>query len=137
MPGPSAQSSEPVVVSVTEFRSDIRRDLPGVAAKGCRMRMGWYAMSGAVGLWLWSLPAALVGGSISVWEDEESLHRFINLPHHVGIMDRYRSRGSVRSDTWSMARFEPDAVLQRARSWIGETAACEAPSPQSPASPSG
>jgi hypothetical protein len=47
---------------------------------------------------------------------------FIGLPHHVEIMNRYRSRGTVRSDTWSMERFEPEAVLTRARDWIGQSA---------------
>ena len=45
------------MVSVTEFLAYRRRELPGVALKGLNMRMGWYAMPGAVGLWLWSLPA--------------------------------------------------------------------------------
>ena len=47
---------------------------------------------------------------------------FIGLAHHVEIMNRYRSRGTVRSDTWSMERFEPEAVLTRARDWIGQSA---------------
>jgi hypothetical protein len=124
MPGPSAQHAQPVVVSVTEFRANNRRDLPGVATKGAQMRLGWYAMSGAVGMWLWSLPAGLRGGSISVWEDQASLDRFISLPHHVNIMNRYRPRGTVRSDQWSMERFEPDAILTRARDWINEPTTC-------------
>ena len=122
MPGPYAPGEQPVVVSVTEFRSHHPLDMPGVAAKGIRMRYGWYAMTGAVGLWLWSLPATARGGSISVWDSEDSLERFIGLPHHVEIMNRYRSRGTVRSHTWSMERFEPDAVLTRARDWIGHSA---------------
>ncbi|MCV7358115.1 hypothetical protein [Mycolicibacterium fluoranthenivorans] len=124
MPGPGASTTGPVVVSVTEIRAAHRRDVPGVAARGCRMRMGWYGMSGAVGLWLWSLPAALRGGSISVWEDEQSLQRFIDLPRHVDIMNSYRMRGTVRADRWSAERFEPGAVLERARDWIVEVVPC-------------
>lgn len=118
MPGPHEPVEVPVVVSVTEFVSHHRSDLPTVMAKGMRMRMGWYAMPGAIGLWLWALPAALRGGSISVWDSEESLQRFVQLPHHVDIMRRYGPRGTVRSATWTMGRFEPDAILDRARNWI-------------------
>jgi hypothetical protein len=124
MPGPCPPVMAPIVVSVTEFRAQHRRDLPGVAVKGLRMRLGWYAMPGALGLWLWSLPAARRGGSISVWDNEDSLERFINLPHHTDIMRRYRTRGTVRSDQWSMERFEPDVILQRARNWICGRSTC-------------
>jgi hypothetical protein len=124
MPGPCMTSTEPIMVSVTEFRVKRRRDLPTVVGKGLRMRLGWYAMPGALGLWLWSLPVNLRGGSISVWDNDESLEQFINLPHHVGIMNRYRDRGTVRSDKWSMERFEPDAVLDRAREWIARPSVC-------------
>jgi hypothetical protein len=112
------------VVSVTEFHAQHRLDLPTVAVKGLRMRLGWYAMTGALGLWLWSLPMAMRSGSVSVWDNDDSLERFINLPHHVGIMNRYSSRGTVRSDKWSMERFEPDVVLERAREWIGRPTIC-------------
>lgn len=88
------------------------------------MRLGWYAMPGALGLWLWSLPVNLRGGSISVWDNDDSLEQFINLPHHVDIMNRYRDRGTVRSDKWSMERFEPNAVLDRAREWIARPSIC-------------
>jgi hypothetical protein len=118
MPGPVDPLGTPVVVSVTEFVADHRRDLPGVAFRGLRMRMGWYAMPGAVGLWLWSLPARAVGGSISVWASEDDLERFVGLPHHVAIMQRYGTRGTVRSTKWHADKFEPSLIVERARSWI-------------------
>jgi hypothetical protein len=118
MPGPVDPRDAPVVVSVTEFAAHHRRELPGVAVKGVRMRMGWYAMAGAVGMWLWMMPAARCGGSISVWETEEDLERFITLPHHVDIMRRYGDRGTVRSTTWAVDRFDRAAILDRARTWI-------------------
>jgi hypothetical protein len=118
MPGPVKPLDRSVVVSVTEFDSDHRRDLPGVVLKGLRMRMGWYAMPGAVGLWLWSLPARAVGGSISVWASEDDLERFIGLPHHVNIMQRYGTRGTVRSTKWQADKFESRPILERARAWI-------------------
>jgi hypothetical protein len=84
------------------------------------MREGWYAMPGAVGLWLWSLPAASRGGSISVWASEDDLEQFITLPHHVDIMARYGTRGTVRSTMWHADEFEPNVTIDRARTWITE-----------------
>lgn len=118
MPGPVNPLDRPVVVSVTEFVADHRRDVPGVVLKGLRMRMGWYAMPGAVGLWLWSLPVRAVGGSISVWASDDDLQRFIGLPHHVDIMQSYGTRGTVRSTKWHADTFEPNLVVERARIWI-------------------
>jgi hypothetical protein len=118
MPGPVAPGHDPVVVSVTEYTAQRRRDVPGIAVHGLRMREGWYAMPGAVGLWLWSLPTAGRSGSISVWTDEESLQRFIALPHHVRIMQRYGDRGDVRATTWEAESFDPAATVAQAREWI-------------------
>ncbi|MEW2481467.1 hypothetical protein AB0876_17925 [Mycobacterium sp. NPDC049093] len=118
VPGPVNPGDAPVVVSVTEYTAQHRRDVPGIAVHGVRMREGWYAMPGAVGLWLWSLPTASRSGSISVWTDTEALQRFIGLPHHVDIMRRYGDRGEVRSTTWDAAPFDPAATLARAREWI-------------------
>jgi hypothetical protein len=118
MRGPVDPRNIPVVVSVTDFSAHRRRELPGVAVNGMRMRMGWYAMPGAVGLWLWSLPAAARSGSISVWASEDDLERFVNLPHHVDIMQRYGTRGTVKSTKWQANTFEPRVVIERARVWI-------------------
>jgi hypothetical protein len=118
MPGPVEPGDASVVVSVTEFAANHRRVLPGVAANGLRMRLGWYAMSGAVGMWLWMMPTVECGGSVSVWASEDDLERFINLPHHVDIMRRYGDRGVVRSTTWTAERFDRGATLTRARDWI-------------------
>lgn len=120
MAGPHDPGEDSVVVSVTEFLAHHRTALPGVGVNGLRMGSGWYAMPGAVGLWLWMLPATSRGGSISVWASEADLERFIGLPHHVDIMARYRDRGTVRSTTWVADRFERGAILGRARTWIGE-----------------
>ena len=118
MPGPHDPADAPVMVSVTDFAAHHLHTLPTIAANGMRMRMGWYAMTGAVGLWLWSVPAAARSGSISIWASEDDLERFINLPHHVGIMARYAARGSVRSTTWTDDTFDSRAILDRARGWI-------------------
>jgi hypothetical protein len=118
MPGPHDPADAPVVVSVTDFAVHHLHTLPAVAVNGMRMRMGWYAMPGAVGLWLWSVPATARSGSISIWASEDDLERFIVLPHHVDIMSRYAPRGSVRSTTWTADTFDSHAILDRARKWI-------------------
>ncbi|WP_052238430.1 hypothetical protein [Mycolicibacterium setense] len=118
MPGPASAGDGPVVVSVTEYAAHSLRHLPGVAYSGMRMREGWYAMPGAVGLWLWSLPASGLSGSISVWTSQEALQQFIILPHHVDIMRRYRGRGDVRSTTWEADTFDRVGTIARAREWI-------------------
>jgi hypothetical protein len=121
MPGPVDPGDAPVVVSVTEFSAHHRRVLPGIAANGLRMRMGWYGMSGAVGMWLWVLPTAGRSGSVSVWASEEDLERFISLPHHVDIMRRYGDRGTIQSTMWTADRFDRGVILDRARRWITST----------------
>ncbi|MCV7115270.1 hypothetical protein [Mycolicibacterium setense] len=118
MSGPASAGDGPVVVSVTEYAAHSLRHLPGVAYSGMRMREGWYAMPGAVGLWLWSLPASGLSGSISVWTSQEALQQFIILPHHVDIMRRYRDRGDVRSTTWEDDTFDRVGTIARAREWI-------------------
>jgi hypothetical protein len=118
MSGPVKSTISPIIVSVTEFRAHHRRELPGIAVTGLHMRMGWYGMPGAVGMWLWSLPTAPRAGSISVWANEDDLERFISLPRHVGIMQRYGTRGTVRSTTWKADIFEPCQIIERARAWI-------------------
>jgi hypothetical protein len=120
MPGPVKPTVSPIIVSVTEFRANHRRELPSIAATGLHMRMGWYGMSGAVGMWLWSLPAGPCAGSISVWASEADLERFVSLPRHVEIMQRYGTRGIVRSTMWKADTFEPYLVKERACAWITE-----------------
>jgi hypothetical protein len=119
-PGPDAQTRGPVVVSVTDFVVARWRHVPGVALTGLRLRMGWYAMPGAVGLWLWSMPARRRSGSISVWTGEDELRRFVALPEHVSVMRRNRDRGDLRATTWRSERFAARDVLSSATRWIAE-----------------
>ena len=120
--GPAAAVEGEVVVSVTDFSRDHLLDTPGIVATGLRLRLGWYAMRGAVGLWLWSIPLSRRSGSISVWESEDDLRGFVALPKHVAIMRHYRERGSLRSTTWVAKRFSRAEVLHGAVTWIAEGA---------------
>jgi hypothetical protein len=116
--GPAAAVTSSVVVSVTDLASHRHRDLAGVALVGLRLRMGWYAMPGAVGLWLWSLPLQARSGSISVWSSEDDLRRFVGLPLHVEVMRRNAHRGTVSATTWNAEEFVRSDVVDRARQWI-------------------
>src|SRR3954464_3741182 len=88
--GPAAYPEGDVVVSVTDLALARWRDVPMAAALGLRLPLGGYAVRGAVGLWLWSIPAQRRSGSVSVWTTEDHLRRFVGLPAHVAIMCRYR-----------------------------------------------
>lgn len=119
-PGPAeaAANSDGVIVSVTDFAAARLRDAPMIALTGMRLREGWYAMPGAVGLWLWSLPLERRSGSVSVWTSDEDLRRFVKLPAHLAIMRRFKKAGRLRSATWHAERFAATATMGRARRWI-------------------
>ena len=117
--GPAARHTGPVLVSLTDFRAHRARDLPGIYLAGLRLREGWYAMPGAIGLWLWGQPLQRRGGSLTVWESNDDLRRFISLPAHVAIMRRYRDRGTIASDTWELDRFETSLVRAHAEVRLG------------------
>jgi heme-degrading monooxygenase HmoA len=99
--GPAPRTAGAVVVSLTEFTARRFRDLPGIARAGIALQSGWWAMPGDIGVLLYAYPAQRKGGSLSVWESEADLRRFIRLPRHVAVMRAYRDRVTVRSATWT------------------------------------
>jgi hypothetical protein len=120
-PGPVFSGKGSAVVSVTDFRARRSRDLPHVYWTGLRLREGWYAMPGAIGLWLWGQPLTRGrGGSVSVWESEADLRRFVALPAHLAIIRKYRALGTLNSTTWQMDRFAPSAARAAAEQRIKE-----------------
>jgi hypothetical protein len=82
------------------------------------LRRGWYAMPGAVGLWLWSAPLERRTGSISVWTNEEDLGRFVTLPRHREIMRVHGAHGSLRTAKWTSECFVKREILREARRLI-------------------
>jgi hypothetical protein len=103
--GPVPRTDGPVVVSLTEFTARRFRDLPGIARDGIGLSRGWWALAGAVGVFLYVEPAQKRGGALSVWASEDDLRRFVALPRHAATMRRYRGRVTVRSATWRTERF--------------------------------
>ncbi|MFI0482074.1 hypothetical protein [Actinomadura sp. 9N215] len=111
--GPSSAAG-PVLVSVTDFTCANPLDLPAIYRAGMDLRRSWPDLEGAVGLWLWSLPLRRRSGSVSVWDDEAALKRFVAWPPHVAIMRRFRSRGTTRAHTWEADRFDRAGTWTRA-----------------------
>ena len=117
--GPAAGHDGAIVVSLTDFRAWRPRDLPGIYVAGLRLRAGWYAMPGAIGMWLWGQPLEHRGGSLTIWQSREDLRRFVGLPAHVAIMRRYRDRGAIEADTWELDRIDVAAAIERAEAQLG------------------
>jgi hypothetical protein len=108
--GPAPRTDGPVIVSLTEFTAHHAHDLPRIARDGRRLAGGWWAMAGAIGLTLYVEPLRKRGGSLSIWESEADLRRFVALPRHVAIMRAYRDRIEVRAATWTAGRLDLEAV---------------------------
>jgi hypothetical protein len=112
--GPEVKTDEPVIVSLTDFTMHSLRSLPGIAMAGRRLGLGWYAVSGAVGMYLWADPLRRRTGSLSVWTDLTAMRSWVGLPLHVATMRRYRTRGSVRSTTWHVEEIDRTAIVAKA-----------------------
>jgi hypothetical protein len=118
VPGPSDGTPAPVVVSFTDFHSGSEEEWQQIAALGMKLAESWPIMRGAVGLWLWGKHGELRGGSLSVWDSQADLRRFIRWPVHVAIMKNWRGRIGVRSASWDDERFVPSRAWLRAEAYI-------------------
>jgi hypothetical protein len=114
-PGPQAGVDGPLFVSVTDFTGHAFLDLPGIARAGYGLRRAWPQLDGAVGMWLWAMPAARRSGSVSIWTSEAALDSFVRWPPHVAIMRKYRSRGRIRVHSWKIDEFDLPVVWRQAR----------------------
>jgi len=125
--GPAVGREDSAVVSVTDFRARRPWDIPHIYWTGLRLREGWYAMPGAIGMWLWGQPLSKGrGGSVSVWESQADLRRFVALPAHRAIMRKYRALGTLNSTTWQIECFTRSAARaaaeQRIKEWSSPAA---------------
>ncbi|MGW4532785.1 hypothetical protein ACWEOI_17710 [Nocardia sp. NPDC004340] len=113
-PGPNDRRPGPVFVSVTDFLADSEAEARDIYTAGLELGRTWPVMQGAVGLWLWGRPAEFRGGSISVWESERDMRRFVRWPVHTEIVRAWRGRVGIGLDSWQTDTFDADAVLTRA-----------------------
>ena len=109
-----AEVGGPVLVSVTDFHLERTGDLLRVYLEGLRLSRALRSMSGAVGMWLWTKPRGKRSGSVSVWQSEEDLRRFVRWPRHVDLMRGYRDAGELTSTSWREPRFEATGIWARA-----------------------
>ena len=118
-PGP-AEPDGPVLVSVTDYAPRSSRHFPEVVAQGLRLRAGWFALEGAVGLFLHGRPLLRRSGSLSFWTSEEALERYVSLPRHVRIMRRYAELGELRATRWTQPRLDPEDARGTATKWLND-----------------
>jgi hypothetical protein len=121
LPGPSHGTQSRVVVSLTDFHSNCDQDWQQIAELGMKLAESWPIMRGAVGLWLWGKPAEWRGGSLSIWDSNADLRRFIRWPVHVAIMKNWRGQIREHSASWDDERFLP------AQTWLRAEAQMRAP----------
>jgi hypothetical protein len=110
--GPAADSDGPFLVSYTEFTPKTLRDVPRIHRTAERLRREIAELDGAIGVTTyWQLFRGRVG-SLSVWEDEAALRRFVALPFHLETMRAFRDRGSLRSIEWRAGSFDLGAAFR-------------------------
>lgn len=119
--GPHSNSpTSAIVASFTDFRAENHDDLKEIFDTGIELGKNWPIMEGAIGLWLWGKPADLRGGSLSFWRSEADLRRFVGWRVHTTIIQKWRSRVTVRSRTWHDEEFRPsDAWVRAERLMVG------------------
>jgi len=117
-PGPRQDISGRVFVSVTDFLARSEEEVRSIYEIGLELGNTWPVMQGAVGLWLWGRPTAWRGGSITVWESEDDMRRFVRWPVHAKIVRAWRGKVGIGTDSWQADHFEPRQVLERARNTL-------------------
>jgi hypothetical protein len=122
--GPAAGEVGPVIISCTEYRFNRSRGQPGILTAGTRLRRQLCELQGATGVSVYTRLLKRTVGSVSTWKSEAELRRFVSLPYHVKIMRRYRTRGCLRSATWTTERFALAEAFREGR----RTAAVSRPS---------
>jgi hypothetical protein len=108
---PAADSAGPFLVSYTEFTWKSSLDIPRIYLAAERLRRACAELDGAVGVTTYWQVFRGRGGSVSAWQDEAALRRFVALPFHLEIMRRYRDRGSLRAFDWEAESLDLGAAF--------------------------
>lgn len=118
--GPAAGSAGPLLISYTEFTPHTMRDVPAIYFVAERLRKACAGLEGAVGVTTyWRLFRRRLG-SLSAWEDEAALRRFVALPFHIEVMRAYRDRGSLRAIDWQAESFDLRAAFDEGQRALDE-----------------
>lgn len=104
--GHTADSPGPFFISYTEFTPDHPADVVGIYLAARRLMAECAELEGAVGLATYWCLRQWKGGSLSVWQSPDALRGFVGLPFHIEIMQRYGTRGTVRSAEWWSDSFD-------------------------------
>jgi hypothetical protein len=92
------------------------RDMPGAGLAALRLRRAFPSTTGAIGLSLAVQPLARRSWSISAWETEEHLRRFLGSPAHIAIVRQYRATVRVSSTISTVERFQLKQAWRTAQS---------------------
>jgi heme-degrading monooxygenase HmoA len=111
---PASGAAHPTV-SATRTEISRYRDLPGIARRGLGLRARWSENPGSIGMQLSLDLRQRVSWSISAWETEDDLERFVRSPHHLRAVAPYRARVTVAAARWEVALFDLDAAWAEAR----------------------
>ena len=110
--GPATDLDGLLLVSYTEFTPKTLRDVPRIHRTAERLRREIAELEGAIGATTyWQLFRGRVG-SLSAWEDEAALRRFVALPFHLETMRAFRDRGSLLSFEWRTDSFRLGAAFR-------------------------
>lgn len=99
--GPAAGAQGPFMISVTQYTPGHLSDVLDIWRASEALGDELVEIDGAVGVMTYAQPGRRHVGSISIWTDDKGLGKFIRLPYHVEIMNKYRPRGlPIRSAKW-------------------------------------
>jgi hypothetical protein len=103
------------LLSATRTEILRRRDLPGIALSGLRLRAGWARNPGSIGMQLSLDLRRRVSWSLSAWQSEADLERFVRSEHHRRAVAPYRQHVKVRATRWHADHLEVQAAWSEAR----------------------
>jgi heme-degrading monooxygenase HmoA len=95
-PAPAAGD---VVVLASRLELPALRLVPGFMRRAMGVHRATKTADGAIGAALLAQPAKKVFWTLSAWEDEAALRRFVAHPVHRAVMQRYR--GKLRHTTFT------------------------------------
>lgn len=105
----------PVLVSATKFTYRSLRDIPGVALAAVRLLRGWPDRTGSIGVFVGAEPWKRTTYSMSVWQSQADLRRFVRARDHQPLVRQYRPRlEASASAVWETDRLMPDDAWREA-----------------------